>query len=341
MPSFSLRPSPRIIAAGISAILAGVLGALGSVLALVAVRSTELLPSRASVPAYAKTLSQIIWGFLFAAAFYLIFSGIGVIRLRKSARVSLLVFSGMMLFFGVIGVFAILFVFLASPLPGPPRTRALVLAALVFIYGIPVVLAFWWLILFTRPGVVAQFEAKAALAERRRPVRFSKPGCPLPVSIVAWFLLSSVLSVFFIPFLPFQLPIAFFGHVFAGPPAIALLFIQFFLIAVASIGLLRLRRWSLPVTVGLQLLYIANGLITFLSPNYAAQLRAIVNQMQIPPPPPGVPDLLPYTRYFAWTGLLVPVACVVALLYSREAFYTAAQASRESPAGPGNTPDKI
>ena len=330
MPSFSLRPSPRIVAAAISAIFAGVLGALGSVLAFAAVRSVDHLPSKADLPAYAKTLSQCIWGFLFLAACYLILSGIGVIRLRKWARVSLLVFSGMMLFFGVIGVFAILFIFLASPLPGPARTKVIVLAALVFIYGIPIILAFWWLILFTRPGVVAQFEAKAALTQRRRAVRFSKRGCPLPVSIVAWFLLSTVLSVLIVPFLPFRLPVVFFGRMFVGPVGIALFLTQFFLIAAASIGLLRLRRWSFPVAVILQLLYIANGLITFLSPRFTERVRSILSQMQIPSPPPGVPDVVPYMHYFAWLGLLVPAACVVALVSSREAFYAAAETSRVS-----------
>ena len=337
MPSSSTGPSSGIIAAGVSAILAGIFGAISSVLALAAMLSIRHLPSNAAVPAYAKTLSEIIWGFFFFAAGFLIWSGVGVIRLRKWARISLLVFSGMMLFFGIIGIFVISFAFLLAPLPGPAGAKAVILAALVLIYGIPIALAVWWMIFLTRPGVVAQFEAKAGLLPPRRAVRFSKPGCPLPVSIVAWFLLSTVLSVVIVPFLPFRLPVVFFGRMFVGPPALALFLGQFLLIAAAGAGLLRLRRWSFPVTVGLQLLYIANGLVTFLSPNYAEHVRAVVNQMQIPAAPPGVPDFLPYTRYFAWIGLIVPAACVVALLYSREAFYAAADAPAQAPAPSGQS----
>jgi len=326
MPSSSAGPSPGIIAAGVSAILAGIFGALSAVLALVAMLGIQRLPSNAAVPVYAKTLSEIIWGFFFLAACFLIWSGIGILRLRKWARISLLVFAGMMLFFGLIGLLVILFVFLLSSLPGPAGAKAILLAGLVLIYGIPIALALWWMIALTRPAVVAQFEAKAGFLPPRPALRFSKPGCPLPVSIVAWFLLSTVLSVVIVPFLPFQLPVVFFGRLFVGPPAMALFLGQFLLIAAAGAGLLRLWRWSFPVTVGLQLLYIANGLVTFLSPNYAEHVRAIVNQMQIPAAPAGVPDFLPYTRYFAWIGLLVPTACVVALLYSREAFYAAAAA---------------
>jgi len=337
MPSSSAGPSPGIIAAGVSAILAGIFGALSAVLALVAMLGIQRLPSNAAVPVYAKTLSEIIWGFFFLAACFLIWSGVGVNRLRKWARISLLVFAGMMLFFGIIGIFVIFFVFLLSPLPGPAGTKAVVLGALVLFYGVPVAVAVWWMIFLTRPGVASQFEARAGVLPPRRVVRFSKPGCPLPVSIVAWFLLSTVLSVLIVPFLPFRLPVVFFGRMFVGPPAIALFLGQFLLIAAAAAGLLRLQRWSFPVTVGLQLLYIANGLVTFLSPSYESHLRTIVNQMQIPAPPAGVPDFLPYTRYFAWIGLLVPTACVVALLYSREAFFAAADAPEQTPAPSGQS----
>ena len=297
------------------------------VLAFAALFHVDSSSSHAVLPAYTRTLSEIVWGTLLVAACYLIWCGIGVIRLRAWARISLLIFAAMMLFFGVIGIFVFLFVAFASDMPGPPGMKTIILATLVFVYGVPVILAFWWLILFTRRSVVAQFQARAAMLAPSRTVRFSKPGCPLPVSIVAWFLLSSILSLAILPFLPFPLPAIFFGHMFVGPVAMVLLLVQSLGIVAGSIGLLRLQRWSFPLTVGLQLFYLANGLITFIAPNYVDQARTIVKQMQIPSPPAGTPDFLRYARYFGWTGLLVPLACIIALLYSREAFYSAASPS--------------
>lgn len=330
----SLRPSPGIVAAGISAILGGAMVVLCFVFVFLVTR-TNIPRAEQAMPAYQLTLARIVWGALIAGACYLVLCGVEVIRLRNWARISLLVFSGMMLFFGIFGVLAVLLVILASEMPGPPGTKAGVIAALVFVYGLPIVVAFWWLILLTRRSVVAQFQAKAAKLPPSRQLRFIKPGCPLPVSVVAWFLLSSVLSLAILPFLPFSVPFVLFGRILQGPVATALLLTQFLLIAAGSIGLLRLQRWSFPLIVATQLFYLANGLITLISPNYLEQVRTILAQMHLPPMPAGAPDFLQYSRYFGWFGLLVPIACLVALLYAREAFYAAASSPRDTLSPPG------
>jgi hypothetical protein len=329
-------PSPGVIAGGVSAILIEALSAACAVFVFYTTRRANSFGHDPNLPVYAKTLAEIICGFFFLAACFLIATGAGALQLRRWARISLLAFAGMMLFFGMIGIFVILFVVLGSDLPGLPTTKIAVVGALIPVYGIPVVLAGWWLMLFTRRGVVAQFEARRLEMPPARTIRFSKRGCPLAVSVVGWFLLSTVLSAVVLPFLPFPVPVILFGHMFEGSPATLLLIAQFGLIAVTSVGLLRLQRWSLPASVALQILYVANALFTFLSPHYVDQIRDIMKRMQIPPLPAGFPDFLPYTRYFAWIGLLAPIGCIVTLLYARKAFNAAADAVEDPQAVPAD-----
>lgn len=322
------------MAAGITAILAGVLAALSIALSFTALQTIDARASAQYLPAYAKLLSEIVWGTLLLVACFLVLSGVAVIRLRSWARLSLLIIAVLMLFFGIIGIAVILFVVLGSDIPAPPGNKATLVGALMFVYGLPILVALWWLILFTRRSVIAQFQTRAAALPPPRKLQLAKPGCPLPVSIVAWFLLLSLLNLIILPFLPSSIPLLLFGRLLHGPLATALLLLQLFAVAAGSIGLLRLKRWSFPLTVALQLFYLANGLICLINPNYPAQMAAILNQLHLPTNLPGTAHLFLYVRYFGWIGLLFPLACVVALLYAREAFYAASLASDPSAPAP-------
>jgi hypothetical protein len=328
----SHRPSASILAAGIAAIVGGIVVAGYSVFMLIVTSRINFANLEPGFPTYGRLLSNAIWTFLLLAAVFVFSCGVAVMQLRNWARISLMVVGGCMLFFGLVGVAATFFTVMVMDVPGPPGTKAILVAVLAVVYGLPTAVALWWLILFTRRSVVAQFEARRAAFPPARTIRFSKPGCPLPVSIVAWFLLSSILSLVIIPFLPFPIPVVLFGHIYHGAAAWVMLTVQFGLIAISSIGLLRLQRWSFPLSVALQLLYIANGLITFVDPSYVDKLKAVMAGMHLPAMPLGMPDFLRYARYFGIFGLLIPAACVVCLLYSRDAFIRAAQSS----AAPGS-----
>jgi hypothetical protein len=334
MSSSSNKPSPGIIAAGFSAILLGLLVALTSALAFRELLRPEIVIENHSLPPYARVLSALVWIAFLLGSLYLALSGAAAIRLRNWARISLLVISGMMLFFGSVGIVVVLFVLFSSQLPGIAGSKAPVVAALALIYGLPIAAALWWLIFFTRRSTVAQFQARASTLPPRREIRFSKQGCPVAVSVVAWLLLSSVLSLVIVPLLPFPVPVILFGHQFHGPPAMALFLPQVLLITVASIGLLRLKRWSFPLSVALQLFYLTNGLFALFSPSFTGELRLIQEQMQLPPLPTGMPDLAQYARYFGWVGLLVPLACLIALFYARDSFYAASHSSEGQAASP-------
>ena len=321
------RASASIIVAGIFAILGGVFGVFSSLASLILFSLSPRFAAGATFPAYIRLILISFWIFACLCALFVVAVGIQVIRLRNWARVSLLVVAGLMLFFGVMGI-AVIFVTLFVSTPADPRiSRELLTAILAFIYGIPTAISVWWLVLFTRPSIVAQFHDFAALQTPRAPSIlsvFNNPKCPLAIRVGGWYLGSFVLVIPFIPFLPGSVPAMCFGKVFFGPAAIAVYAFNLALISIPGIGLLLLKRWSYPLTIASQLLACINAIYTMSSPSFEANVRAVFEKMSLPNFPSNTEQMLHYSRYFSLIGLLIPIAIVVTLWIARREFYQAA-----------------
>jgi len=336
------RASASVIVAGIFAILAGACVALLSVAALILFASARFAKS-SLFPAFMLPVLIFFWIFLLLCGLFLSAVGIQVIRLRNWARISLLVIAGLMLFFGVMGI-AVILVTLFISAPADPRvSRGLLAAILAIIYGIPTAISVWWLILFTRRSVVAQFHDFAALQAPRAPSTmsvFNNPECPLAVRIMGWYLGSFLLIIPFIPFLPSSVPAMYFGKVFFGPAALGVYAFNFALISIPGIGLLLLKRWSYPLTIASQLLASVNAIFTTSSSSYEVGVRAVFEKMNIPNFPSNTEQMLHYSRYFNLIGLLIPIAIVVTLLIARGRFYEACnRASQRSGSSPPEPPN--
>ena len=320
------RASSSIIAAGIFAILGGVLGALFNLAALI-LFSFSKFPPGAIYPDFMRPVLYVIWTFGLFCAVFLVVVGIQVIRLKNWARIALLIVAGCLLFFGVIG-FAVIIVTIFGATPTAPLVSKAVLASVLAVtYGIPVVIALWWVILLTRTSVVTQFHSPAAL-ESQSPVistfRLSKPGCPLAVRIIGWYLASFVLFVPFLPFFPKRIPAFFFGHFFRGPAALIFLFLYFALLIIPGFGLLFLKRWSYPLTIASQLLVCANGLAATFSPTYTEMVRSVLAGMNLPEFAPTPEQMVNYSRTFNLLSLTIPIAILITLLVAHRQFFAAA-----------------
>jgi hypothetical protein len=331
------RASASVIAAGIAVILGGALGFFFPLAALIMFSSSGL-GVNAPFPAAIRPILDGVWIFLLLCAIFIVITGIQVIRLRNWARISLLIIAGLMFSFGVMGI-VVIFVTLFISTPADPRvSQGLLAAILAVIYGIPAAVSIWWLILFTRSPVVAQFHASAALAPARPPSAmsvFNNPECPLAIRVVGWYLGSFVIVIPFIPFLPGSVPAMYFGHVFFGAAAVATYIFNFAFISIPGIGLLLLKRWSYPLTIASQVLASANAIYTTLSPSYETNVRSLLEKMNIPTFPANSEQMLRYSRYFSPIGLLIPIAILITLRVTRRKFYEAAdRASRPSTAAP-------
>jgi len=316
------RASPSVLAAGIVAILSGACGSFLILLSIVFLNTASLSSARPIPPALRPVLYGT-WIFFLLGALFVLLVGIQIIRLRNWARIALIVIAGCMLFFGVIGIGIIIFTIFVSPTDAAV-SKSVLATVLAFIYGIPVVIALWWLILFTRPSVTAQFQAVSTTPGARSASFLNNPQCPLAIRVVAWYLASFVLALPFLPFLPFHVPAFYFGHLFRGPAASFILFLNFAILSITGIGLLLLKRWSYPLTIASQLLFCINGLFAALSPSFESMNRSVMADMNLPDLPYFSETMLRNMRYFNLLGLIVPVAIVVTLFLSRRSFYSAA-----------------
>jgi hypothetical protein len=316
-----LRASPSVVAAGVVAVIVGVLGAL-SLLSSVLVFSR--MPLARPIP---PELRPILYGlllFLLCCALLVIVVGIEVIRLRRWARIAILLIAGCMLFFGVIGAAVILLSLLIAPVD-PALSNPLPAFLLASIYGGPIAIATWWLVLFTRAAVVEQFDRAAPpVATDPGPSFLNNPQCPLAVRIVAWYLASFVLFLPFLPFLPFHIPAYFLGHLYRGPAASLILIFDFVLLAAAGIGLLLVKRWGYALTLATQIFFCVNGLYSAFSSSFESMVRSVMSEMNLPQLPSLTPAVFRHFRYFNLLGLIIPLAIIVTLLFCKRAFFAAA-----------------
>ena len=321
------RASASVVVAGIVAIVGGAFAALCLVIVLVGFHFASA-PGPAITPAIRPFL-YIVWIFFLACDLFVIIVGVQLVRLRNWARVALLIVGGCMLFFGVIGTGVIFFTIYITP-ADPTVSKPILATVLAFIYGIPVVVGLWWLVLLTRRPVVEQFQAAAlpsqpAGAPVSSPSLFNNPKCPLPIRIVGWYLASFILFLPIMPFLPMHIPVYYFGHLFGGPSATLILFLTFALLSVLGIALLLLRSWSYPLTLASQLILCFNSLFAAFSPSFDSVVRDTLSTTPLPALPGGVEPLVHYMHYFNLLGLVPPLAIMVTLCFTGRSFYSAAR----------------
>ncbi len=258
----------------------------------------------------ALDIAFVAWG---------IASGIGLIRLRQWARMSMLVFSGIMIVFCLIPMVIIPFV----PLPPqsdtlPSNFGLLFRIGVVAFYGLFVALGAFWLYFFNKRSVKDQFRGIAiqeGLAAESRPER------PLAIVILAWLF---IIGGCFTPFALFmRVPAFFFSFAVPGHWG-GLVFIAFAALSLATgIGLLRLRPWSWVVAVGFQSIGLLNALSLILIPGALARFEGLLQSQRAAMGLPDAPNVIP-PAFAMWTGLgigvLVAGAVLAILFWYKRAF---------------------
>ena len=160
----------------------------------------QALPEEGVIPAVASMVMGSLFNLAFAG--WGLATGVALIRLKPWSRISTLVYAGLT---GVCASFAGLII-LFVPIPGPASAgqnfSGIFRVALELFLAIPFSIAIWWLILFTRKSVVAQFsgtpgpEVAAQVADTAAvPVAGTPPPQrPMIITILAWFFLVSAIS---------------------------------------------------------------------------------------------------------------------------------------------------
>lgn len=347
---------PSVIAAGVVAILLALFGALSCALTgfalLLLPELQRINPASAMLPQI-RMMTAVFMLMMLAVSIFGIFVGIGVIRRRNWARISILIWGGLMTFFCLMFVAFSLVTFSSmSSMQLPNMNSAQASGMMHFMsifmavfYGIPAVIGIWWLILFTRPRVVAAFTNPVSYAPEIDASGFphlangqpapaqNKSTCPIPLAIVAGFMIFGgvcSLAFLFFPF-PSGIPLFFFGHAFAGA-SVKIYMVAFGLLSgIAGVGVLKLKPWALYAAIGIQLLSLLNCATTFLAPAYMPTMRAAIEKMSSQNPAFATGSPLMSDSYFraimVVTSLFVALLLAI-LLWQRSHFLEAASAAK-------------
>ena len=227
-----------------------------------------------------------------------IVTGIGLLQLKNWARISIIIFSVLLLAFGLMTGLGSSVFFLANPPPGLDRQGvAFVRVFMLMLAAGQIGLGVWWLVFFTRAKVKEQFVAPPMLAgfpagPAGYPIQPSyhvqpppatsapvvpqapqRPQRPLSITIIAWLMLVGCL------FLPINLalhtPASLFVWVLTGWRADAFYLIVVALLLFIGIGLLRLNPYARLVGIGYLVFAILNSAVFFFAPGARARLARI------------------------------------------------------------------
>jgi hypothetical protein len=302
---------PALTAAGIVAVIFASFGVLGCGLVMLSLFALPHLPTNPGAPAMPeamRAMATAIYGFLMAICIGELIVAINVLRRRNWARIALLVWAGLMVVMSAVGIVAIWLVssIARQATPQVPNPGALVAFLRIFLalfYGIPLGVGIWWLILFTRPRVVAAFQVSRT-AEQISPFDASgfptpavdvppptpkKPSVPLPIAIIAAFDVSGafwMILMLFIP-LPFLPPFFLFGIQVSQVPYKAFLAVLGVAYIAFVIGIFRLQRWGLDSLLLVKALFLLSGIVTLFNPKFMAAMNDMM--LQVAAKNPAIP----------------------------------------------------
>lgn len=258
-----MQRSPGVTVVGVFSLLGSMLtlllGALMLLAAAVAPHSSTPTPGFA-----AMAFSSL---FLFAPAVWGITTSIGVFRLKRWARTSILLFAALLTLMGL----SLPLVFLAMPAPPVPSQAVsawtAIRSAMTVFYLCLAALGVWWLVLFTRPSVKEQFQGGVVNQSER----------PTSITIIAWLLLVS--SPFTLACALFRVPALFFNSLLTGWSAtacyLAFGIVTFFL----GMGLLRLDPRARVFAIYYSVFAWVNAVFAYTLPGTQQRLQELAKRL--------------------------------------------------------------
>jgi hypothetical protein len=266
-----------------SLLVLGMAAAMGFALMFAPVSGTRDVPG----PVFLKAVLAGMVVFYLLLASWGVLTAIGLFRLRNWARISIIVFSVLLIPIGLCSGL----VGLLMPFPPPPNAAASNIFTAVRI-GMGVfflslaAIGIAWLVYFNRAKVKLQFVSARQLvsagpvnvlpvAQFPAPAPPAAPGRPLSITIIAWFLL---VSCAFLPLTIILRPPALVGAwIVTGSAAVAICCIYGVLNLYIGIGLLRLRPAARIMAIAVFSIGILNTLTFVLAPGLRARVDTLLS----------------------------------------------------------------
>lgn len=283
-------------------------------------------------------------------------TGVGVLKRRPWGRIFMIVTAAVCIAFcalGSIGAFAPLM------MPPEPNTPASILRAavigVIFVLLVPIGVSIWWLVLFMRPRIAAEFASPSFGAAAVQvipsplvsaetegaasvPVQFnasvvsrepSAPHIPMSIRVIAVLeiLLGAMaflsLSFLWSAFAIIKPPLLIFGFLVHGWSIAAFYIVSGIVPIVVCAAILLRKRWGLDALIVFLLAEVANFALSFISPartrfnsEMLAQMNKWMAQIKMPTGSPPPPNL-PQTHMMLLQGLVIGITAglYIVLLY--------------------------
>jgi hypothetical protein len=188
---------------------------------------------QAQPAALSAALQWISVGMFAGLAAWGLGTGIGLLVMKKWARVSAIVIGSMLVCFGVLGLPFLLMLPQQMPPGVDPSVMVFVRLMMVATYAIQIALGAWWWIYLTRPKVRAAFSGGVVEVAQG-------PQRPLSMTVIAWIFVTSA------PFLLlgayFRFPIPFLGMLLTEASAAVVWLVWATVGTIGSVLLLRNKR---------------------------------------------------------------------------------------------------
>lgn len=257
-----------------------------------------------NLPAFTRGAGFIMAIFMLGLAAWGIVTGINLLQLREWARISMIVFSALLLVMGVPGLLMMLVVPLPVPpapavppgagMPSPEQLMTVVRIGMTILYAALALLGGWWLYLFNSPPIKAHFRAALGAATPASTwaaavlAPTEVPGArkrPVSITIIAYLALVGACTFPMLNIL--HMPLTFLGFFFTGGKAALIVTGYMSVLLLMAYGLLKLERWGRSLAIYYFNFAIFNAIISVILPGaqarYAEAAVAMQTSMGLPP----------------------------------------------------------
>jgi hypothetical protein len=321
-----LNRLPGVTFTAVLLIIAGSFSALFAVVSIVGLLFFRFsMPS--DLPRDFLILIPVVFDLVWAGcAAWSIASGVGLLRLRSWARVSVFVFAGLMLFVALPGllVMPIMMSNFMSHDEFGGGFRIFAIGFMVF-YALQIVLAVWWLYYFNTRKVKDLFRSRGfpiAPPPPQPPAIFPVPPDALPKSkrpvsisvIAAIMLISAGFAPFSLVMLKsMKVPMPVMGFWIEGWPVAFVILFYLIVQVITGVGLLKMKPWARTVSICYFVFGMINSLVTFLLPGSAAHFEKMIAGMMpkfpssdsFPPDANSIISSIPHmASSMIWVGVI-------------------------------------
>jgi hypothetical protein len=196
------------------------------------------------------------------------------------------------------------------------------------VYGTLGALGGFWIYLFNKKIVKAQFRRELPFMEEGVASGMGQRIRPLSITIIGWFLIvGSAITPFFLAmnrslFPDLKFPMFFLGAFFFGRSAILIMSVWMVTQLIAGVGLLKLKKWALFLSIGLQCLGITNCLLVTIIPANRVRFQEIM-EATTASMNANMPHPVPFT-FPIWAGFAISLPFFFVILWflvrERQAF---------------------